>query len=138
LPVAERRAAAQTFTNRHAADLPEPVRNGIMTETLAILENPQWAALFGPGSLAEVPITGMAGKRLVSGQIDRLLVTDSEIWIIDYKTNRPPPLNPKDIPAAYRAQIQAYSDIVARIYPGRAIRGFLLWTDGPALMELKP
>ena len=49
-----------------------------------------------------------------------------------------PPQNQKDIPAAYLAQVKAYGDIVARIYPGRAVRGFLLWTDGPILMELKP
>lgn len=87
--------------------------------------------------MAEVPVTGidMEGV-LVSGQIDRLLVTQDEIWIVDYKTDRPPPQDEKDIPVPYRSQLKSYSNIVARIYDKHKIRGFLLWTDGARLMEV--
>lgn len=138
LPPSDRENAARRFLERQGQDLPETIREGVLRETLNILEHSDFAPLFGPGALAEVPVTGLlADGRLVSGQIDRLLVTDTEIWIVDYKTNRPPPENPKDVPSAYRAQLRAYRDTLARIWPGHTIRTFLLWTDGPRMMEIR-
>ena len=88
----KREHAAREFLNRFAQDLPENIREGIADETLKILSHPDFAAVFAPGSLAEVPVTGLLDDdRVVSGQIDRLLITDNEILIVDYKTNRPPP-----------------------------------------------
>ena len=86
--------------------------------------------------MAEVPVTGFVNEQLVSGQIDRMLIKPEEILIIDYKTNRPPPTSPKDVPAAYRRQMRAYADILQAIYPDRHIRCALLWTDGARLMEI--
>ena len=104
---------------------------------MVILEHPDYAPLFGPGSQAEVPVTGYINGRLVSGQIDRLLITDTCIWIIDYKTNRPPPADTTGVPDLYRRQLKSYSDIVSEIYKDRPVRCFLLWTDGPHLMEIE-
>lgn len=136
LPQQRRAAAAQIYLDRHATDVSKDIRADIAAEALALLAHPDCAPLFGPGSLAEVPLSGMAGARLVNGQVDRLLVQEKTVWIIDYKTNRPPPQQESGVPALYREQMQAYRDIVAAIYPGRAVRCFLLWTDGPRLMEL--
>jgi len=139
----QRRAAATHYAARPGHGVPESVSSEIVEEVMAILNDPAYAPLFGPGSLAEVPVTGLIedavhGARLVSGAIDRLLVTDRDLWIIDYKTNRPPPLSPEDVPPLYRDQMSAYRATLAAIYPGRAIRTFLLWTDGPVLMEITP
>lgn len=136
-PRAKRAEAMERFLDTQAADLPAELREDIGCEVLKILESQEFAPLFGPGSLAEVPVTGLLGDgRLVSGQIDRLLVTEKQIVIVDYKTNRPPPQDPKDVPLAYRNQLRAYHDTLARIWPGREIRTFLLWTDGPRMMEV--
>jgi ATP-dependent helicase/nuclease subunit A len=134
LPPAQWKQAAIRFAS--AQDLDAAVKDSIVAETLAILTHPDFAAIFGPGSMAEVPVTGLIGQTLISGQIDRLLITEAEIVIVDYKTNRPPPADPKDIPPAYRAQMKAYRDTLAAIYPGRPIRTFLLWTDGPRMVEV--
>ncbi len=69
----------------------------------------------------------------VSGQIDRLAITASEILIADYKTNRPVP---RIVPANYRGQLALYRAVLAQLYPGRAIRAALIWTEVPDLMEL--
>ena len=135
LPQAQWDRAATTWLGRQP-DLSMSVRADIWRETKAILTNAAFAALFGPGSMAEVPITGLIHGKLVSGQIDRLVITPDEVHIIDYKTNRPPPTDPNDIPAVYRTQLQAYRDTLATIYPGRTIRASLLWTDGPFVMEI--
>jgi ATP-dependent helicase/nuclease subunit A len=60
------------------------------------------------------------------------------VWIVDYKTNRPPPADVKDVPAAYRAQVDEYRTLLRGIYPDKTVRCFLLWTYAPQLMEITP
>ena len=53
-----------------------------------------------------------------------------------YKTLRPPPQDEAQVPAAYLDQLAAYRAAIAVIYPGRAVRCALLWTEGPRLMPV--
>lgn len=133
-----RRAAAMAFVRQPGHGLSEAVQEGVVRETMAILEDNRFARLFAPGSMAEVPVTGLlASGRVVSGQIDRMVVGDSEVLVIDYKTNRPSPVDERGIPDVYRMQMKAYKDLLQQIYPGKKIRCFLLWTDVPVLMEME-
>ena len=61
---------------------------------------------------------------------------DREVLIIDYKTNRPPPMRAGDVAEAYLFQLAAYVLALGEIYPGKRVRAALLWTDGPRLMEI--
>jgi ATP-dependent helicase/nuclease subunit A len=136
-----REQAAHNFMTLKATDIAENIRQSIITETLAILNNENFKPFFGQGSLAEVPVTGTVthadGKiDIISGQIDRMLITDSHIWIIDFKSNRPPPREPHDIPNQYRKQLKAYKALISQLYPEHIIKCALLWTDGPFMMEL--
>jgi ATP-dependent helicase/nuclease subunit A len=74
---------------------------------------------------------------VISGQIDRVLITDREILIVDYNTNRPPPGSAQDIPESYRQQLRAYRRLMEKIYPGRAVRTALIWTYTATLMEIR-
>jgi len=136
LDAGERPAAAAAFLARSAPDLEDAVRAQIVEETLSVIEGPDFAPLFAPGSRAEVPIVGRVGDQVMSGQIDRLLVTDTEVTIVDYKTNRPPPAEPDHVPAIYLRQMAIYRTAVGEIYPGKSVRCLLLWTDGPSIMTV--
>lgn len=137
LPADARRLAAEKFLARAALRLPPELQKSIAAEVMAILEDKTFGAIFGIGSMAEVPVTGLLNNStLVSGQIDRLLITDEEILIVDFKTNRPPPQNAQDVPSAYIRQLNAYADTLRAIYPEHKIRAALLWTDGARLMEI--
>ena len=136
LPAAARAEAAGTYLGRPIHGLAQAARKEIAAETLAVLENPDFAELFGPHSLAEVPLTGVVSGQVVSGQIDRLLVADATVTVIDYKTNRPPPTSAAAVPALYLRQMAAYREVLRQIYPGRVVHCVLLWTDGPRLMDL--
>ncbi|MBD25714.1 MAG: double-strand break repair helicase AddA [Candidatus Marinimicrobia bacterium] len=140
LPPARRRTAAKAYVGRSAREWDETTQNKVISETMAILENPRFAPLFAPGSQAEVPLTGLIGKFVVSGQVDRLAVTDTEIWIIDYKTNRPAPRAQENVSPAYIFQMATYRAALGAIYPDRIIHCVLLWTHGdakrPLAMEL--
>ncbi len=143
LSVKERKAAAKRFLSRPALDLSPEERDDILTETFGVMEHPDHAALFGTGSLAEVPLTGVIEKageggesHVISGQLDRLLVTDDAVTVIDYKTNRPPPETEDAVDPAYLRQMAAYREVLREIYPGRPVRAVLLWTVGPRMMAL--
>lgn len=138
LDPASRGEAMSHYLAQPAHSLPPDIQAGIASEVEAILAHPDFAPLFGAGSQAEVTVTGLLDdKTIISGQIDRLLITDEEILIIDYKTNRPPPERRDDVPAVYIKQMDAYRRALALIYPDRPIRTALLWTMGARLMEIE-
>jgi len=136
LPPAKWEKTVTHYLSRPALAMPPEQQKSFAAEILAILRHPEFAAIFGTGSRAEVPVIGQAGKKTLSGQMDRMLVTDKEVLIIDYKTNRPPPQHAKDVPVIYLKQMAAYRSVIQNIYPQHAIKCALLWTDGPLLMPL--
>ncbi len=138
LPQGERDAAARRFlalpTHRLSAEAQEEIRRA----TLAVLDDPEFAPIFGPGSQAEAPLVGLIGGYALSGQIDRLVVEDDRVLIVDYKTLRPPPASEDEVAPVYLRQLAIYRGALERIYPGRDIRCALLWTEGPRLMPVSP
>ncbi|MGZ9033543.1 MAG: PD-(D/E)XK nuclease family protein, partial [Rhodospirillales bacterium] len=133
---AGRRSAASAWLARAGQDLDQAERSALVDEVLSVLDHPGHAALFAPGSLAEVPVGGIIGERLLSAQVDRLVVTDEAVMIVDYKTDRPAPARPDAAPARYLAQMAAYRAALRLIYPGKEVRCALLWSDVPSLMVL--
>ncbi len=115
-------------------------REALVSEVLIVLADARFAAVFAPGSQAEIDIAAeMAtgdGDASLSGRIDRLAVTDHEVLIVDYKTNRPAPPSLDKVPEAYVVQLALYARVLGRLYPERQIRTALLWTDIPALMPI--
>jgi len=136
---AEKRAGAVSrFLAHPRHTLSQMQRDDIAAEVGKLLANEAFAALFGPDSRAEVRLTGTIGGVSVLRQIDRLCLRGDEVWIVDYKTNRPPPATVAEIPDAYRAQLGEYRLLLRGIYPGKKIRSFLLWTYAATLMEVEP
>ncbi|MGC2524645.1 MAG: PD-(D/E)XK nuclease family protein, partial [Stellaceae bacterium] len=143
LPLDERDAAARRFLALPTHALPADEQDDIRYEIMAVLEHPEFAALFGPRSQAEVPLVGLipastGTSHALSGQIDRLVVEDERVWIVDYKTMRPVPPDENAVAPIYLRQLALYCAALARIYPGRDIRCALLWTQGPRLMPISP
>src|SRR5215813_34630 len=140
LASAERADAARRFLAQPAHGLTEEEITAWGHEALAVTEAADHALLFSPQSRAEVPLIGIVrtprGSFTVSGQVDRLAVSDNEVLIVDYKTNRPPPQSSSQVPLAYRRQLALYRALLGGIYPGRRVRAFLLWTAAPLLMEI--
>ncbi|HEY0233753.1 MAG TPA: double-strand break repair helicase AddA [Afipia sp.] len=139
----QRTGAAKKFLARNATgeDWSDELRTALATQVLDLIADGRFAALFGPGSRAEVSIAGWLARTglppaRVSGQIDRLVVGNSEIMIADYKTNQNPPGKREDIPRDYVSQLALYRAVLGNLYPGRTIRCVLLWTESAEMMEL--
>jgi ATP-dependent helicase/nuclease subunit A len=136
LPPNERVAAARRFLALSAHALAADEQDDILRETLAVLDHPDFAPLFAPGSLAEVPIVGLVEGRALSGQIDRMVVAEDRVLIADFKTLRAAPATEDAVPPIYLSQLRAYRAALACIYPDREICCALLWTEGPRLMPI--
>ena len=133
-----RRDAALRYLARNAGDWTEGEREALAARMLALIGDPRFAPVFAPGSRAEVSIAGRLERperppALVSGQIDRLVVTSTEVLIIDYKTNHAPPAT---APAGYVRQLALYRAVLRKLYPQLPVRAALLWTETPELMEI--
>nr|WP_299821406.1 double-strand break repair helicase AddA [uncultured Jannaschia sp.] len=138
LPAAERRARAPAILAAHA-DLPpgfDPEAQ--IDEALAVLDAPELASVFAPGTLAEVPfaLPATATRPAIVGTMDRLLVAPDRVTVVDFKTNATLPATPERIPEGLLRQLAAYGEAAATIWPGRAVTLAILWTKGPALMEV--
>jgi ATP-dependent helicase/nuclease subunit A len=133
LPVADHRLLGQRFLiNKGGCENDE----NILDSVLDILNHPSFSLIFGPQSKAEVPVIGYLSGRPISGQIDRLVVTENEVLIIDYKTDQKPARTLEEVPKGYIEQLEAYKMVLADIYPNHTIRCAILWTHIPKLMEL--
>ncbi len=133
---ARRRAVAVAWLARPAHGLTPEARVELAEEVLAVITHPDHATLFGPGSLAEVPLSGMVDDRLITAQVDRLVATSTAVTIVDYKTDRPAAAAPADVAPRYLAQMAAYRAALRLIYPDRAVACALLWTADARLMVL--
>ncbi len=138
-PEADRRKLA-TGMLATEPDLSEKQRKEILSTTLKVLDHKDLSPVFAPNGVAEAAIVGW-GPGLpegvqISGRADRLIVTDEEAVIVDFKTNRPAPDRIEDAPEAYIAQMAAYRAVLAARLPGRKVRCALVWTDGPSVMPI--
>jgi ATP-dependent helicase/nuclease subunit A len=139
IPPEHRTEAAQRFVGRHGTDFNATERDGIVSRTLAIMTDPRFAALFAPGSRAEVPIVGQIGEQAVSGIVDRLVVTPETVLIADYKTDRPAPRSLTETRKRhpdYVGQLALYRAVLAKLYPGRPVWAALAWVDTAETMEI--
>ncbi len=135
-----RRAAASRLVRRMGAALGASAADALVVEAMTVLNDPRFAPVFAPGAIAEAAIGGTpAGARAglsLSGQIDRLVILDDRILIVDYKTNRPPPARIEEVAPGYIAQLAAYRALLREIYPAHRIEAALLWTFDARLMPV--
>ena len=140
IPAEHRQSAAARYLKNAAANFNDAEQAVIVQQVLAILAEPEFAELFAAGSRAEVPIVGKIANKdvppfYVSGQIDRLAVSNDTVLIADYKTDRAVPRGLGEV-KPYVTQLALYRAVLGRLYPGKSVRAALLFTEGPLLMEV--
>ncbi|NJM92007.1 MAG: double-strand break repair helicase AddA, partial [Rhodospirillaceae bacterium] len=135
---AEREGAARRWLEQQAGDLDDATREEILAAAFGVIDHPEFAALFSRQALAEVPLAATVGGIVVAGTADRLLIEDSRITVVDFKTTRRPPARAEAIPSATIRQMAAYVAALEAIYPDRTVRAAVLYTHAPVLHELAP
>jgi ATP-dependent helicase/nuclease subunit A len=90
-----------------------------------------------PDSFTELPMTYSDGETIFTGRIDRVIVTEDEVRLYDYKTFK---VAKKDIPALakeyYEGQLKYYEAACSRLYPDRKVSTFLIFTALPEVVQV--
>lgn len=134
----EQRRTAAAHWLQHSAGIADPdLRDEVISAACGIIGDPDYAELFASGSLAEAPIAAtLADGRVVAGTVDRLLVEEDRVRVVDFKTGRHVPAGQSDLPRQHVQQMEAYAAALSVIFPGRRIETALLYTSGPRLIAL--
>ncbi len=136
----DQRQVAQHYLETAWPDWPQADRDRLIEEAAAILEGDELSHLFAAGSRAEVPVAGNLetadGKFFVSGRIDRLVVDDERVIIVDYKSDPVVPDHADDIPKPYLVQMALYQRLIAGIYSDRPVEAAIVWTAGLRVMTI--
>ncbi|WP_157219662.1 double-strand break repair helicase AddA [Flavisphingomonas formosensis] len=132
----QREAHADRWLRLSAGVADEALRRSLIASASAIVDHPDFRDLFGPDALAEAPIAAIVAQDVVAGTVDRLLVGEERIRVVDFKTGRRVPADAMEVPAAHLRQMAAYAAALAVIFPGKPVDAALLYTAGPVLIPL--
>ncbi|ACK50377.1 double-strand break repair helicase AddA [Methylocella silvestris BL2] len=138
-PVEARARAGLAYLAVRAKGLDEAAHERLLQAALAVIAAPQLEPLFGAGSRAEVAVAGkiaLPGGASVDviGRIDRLGLSEGEVWVADFKTGAPPA--PGEVPQSYLTQMALYRAALRPLWPERRLRMILIFTEGPQIIEL--
>ncbi len=100
---------------------------------LEVVQDARLAALFDAGRFTqawnEVPVQYLEDDRLVHGIIDRVVLIENSVTLIDYKTHRhAAPGTLGELVDAYRAQMRCYASAAHRLWPQHRLHTCLLFT----------
>ena len=105
-----------------------------MGSEMCIRDSPDMAGLFDENARAEVTVAGRvdldASSVMVRGQIDRLIVSDERVHIVDFKTHRKIVTDGQERKQIER-QLALYAKLLTSLYPGKEIVASILWTAKP-------
>lgn len=136
----DRLVLAKDYVEKSCPALSDMQRDEIIKSVFNVFSDERFKIFFEGEGQAEVSLAGRldikSGSMLITGQIDRLIVSDNQVTILDYKTNRQVPSNLQETPEEYITQLALYRDLVARIYKDKIITSALLWTQTPELMVI--
>jgi ATP-dependent helicase/nuclease subunit A len=120
-------------------DVPQQ-HESLAQKAISILTKPQLQHLFGSDSRPEVPFLVNAlrkGEKVtLAGRIDRLVVGDGIVTVVDFKSDANPPAEGREAPPAYATQIGLYALVASQLFRGFEVRGAILWTSLESLLEL--
>lgn len=128
--------AVKIYLKKHGDNISPNASKQIEEEIIKLITHPKFSFIFSKESRAEVPIAGEIDGRLVSAQIDRLVISDTKVAIVDFKTNRPAATNINSIPKVYIKQLKTYEQLMKKIYPDKDIETYILWTNTANLMQI--
>lgn len=109
-------------------------------ESCAVVDHAAFGSYFDPSQYRtarnEVAVLYRDDDREVYGIIDRLVVREDEIVLIDYKTHRANPAERRLLTERFGAQLRLYAGGIRRLWPGKPVRAMLLFTASRETAEI--
>ena len=126
------------------SDVDDDLRNTCAEQAWSLIQNSELESLFNKlhysKTYHEMPLLYQDDQgRIVYGKIDQVCVAQDQIWIIDYKSNKPPGQNLEEfyqrLASQYSSQMRCYREGIAKLFPGKAIRVSILFTRSGFLYD---
>jgi len=133
--VSQRQAVAERLLARYK----NPLDEDLLAHAARVLDAPDLAHLWTGEALVEAPISAALpelGGAMMSGTIDRLIITQDIVLAVDFKSNRMVPDRAEDTPEGVLRQLGAYASALQQIYPDKRVETAVLWTQTAQLMTL--
>ncbi len=120
--------------------------NQWLKEAQAVFSHPEFSHFFEAdqylSAYNEAPVQYVQTKekteQMVYGIIDRVVIKENEVFIIDYKTHRlTTPEQTATLVETYRPQINLYCQGAKQLWPDKTVRGFLLLTHKLQLVPIQ-
>ena len=136
IPAESRAEGLERVARQAAAQFPllaEDRRLSLSAHLVRFMSQPDFAPLFSDKALSEFQISGVVGTKTVIGQIDKVVLDDDKVWLVDFKSGRPQGDRP---PSSYVTQMALYHALLAQIYPDKVVRASLIWVQDFAVTDL--
>lgn len=120
-------------------ELEDDAATQVLEEIIKLLTIQDLNWIFAPDTLAEVEISATIAELnnlKMHGVIDRLIVTETTVHIVDFKTNEVVPSTPEETPDGILRQLGLYASAIKSIYPKHQVFAAILWTETQKLMVL--
>ncbi|MDH5393413.1 MAG: UvrD-helicase domain-containing protein [Gammaproteobacteria bacterium] len=113
-----------------------------LDEARQVIAEPAFDYLFNNAhyqqSFNELPIHYTAGKKDIHGVIDRVIINNDIVYLIDYKTHQNVSSdNISALAEEYKKQMQFYKQGLQKIWPAHTIRPMLLFTHCNEVFEFE-
>ncbi len=136
-----RSVVAQHIAEEYDLIVEAEALNQWLDEAYALIATPALQSFFDPTQFQvahnEIPIHFYEGKQNVAGIVDRLVITDDTVTIIDYKTHRH--VDQKNVATSaqqYQGQMSLYRSGVEQIWPDRQVKQLVIFTRNAVCHEL--
>lgn len=131
----------QILLSEFSLDVDNDELNDWFEQALKVVSNPQFEGIFSPQDTAEcfneLPVLYSENGQSIYGLIDRLVIDNDEILLIDYKSHTQADAdNSETIATAFAEQMQLYAKGVQKIWPEHKIRKGVLFTACQKLVWL--
>jgi len=133
VPPQDRAALGQKITISHPDAL--DADDYLVADAIGLIASPDLSHVFATDALVEVDVTAALPQDLrIHGAIDRLIVSDTSVLAVDFKTNRLVPNSPDKTPDGLLRQMGAYHAALVQIFPDHRVDTAILWTASGKLM----
>ncbi|WP_027835579.1 double-strand break repair helicase AddA [Maritalea myrionectae] len=135
----EREALAKIALPLILPEAPE-LHEEIIEKALNILGADTLKFLFADDSRAEVAIAADmeidGAPARITGRIDRLVISEDEILIVDFKSDQNVPETAAQISPKYKHQLAQYAKALAPNFPDHTLKTAILWTQNARLVSV--
>jgi ATP-dependent helicase/nuclease subunit A len=100
----------------------------LINKAIKVINHDEFKHIFADNSFCERDIAGILNGIAVTKRIDKMVINEDEIIIIDYKSGAETD--------KYREQMLEYKLLIEQIYPDKKVSCFLLWIDSLKLTEV--